>query len=90
MADKVEPYIGSIAHAVEHVAEKRNVVIGDFRFPQGEMDGRNQVVELYGLDILFDHFAHLRSIPLILSESGRIMDPRGQRLVGRQMHLGCL
>ena len=76
MTDKVEPHIGAIAHTVEHIAKKLKVVLGNFRFTQAEMDGRNQVVELDGFYILFNHFAHLRAIPLILFEYGLVMDPR--------------
>ena len=51
------------------------------------MDGRNQVIKFDGFEILFNHFAHLRSIPFILFKDGRIMDPRSYGLVNRQMHL---
>ncbi len=75
MTNKVESHIGAIAHAVEHIAKKLKVVLGNFRFTQAEMDGRNQVIELDRFYILFDNLAHLRAIPLILFEYGRVMNP---------------
>jgi hypothetical protein len=90
MTDKMKPHIGATAHAVENLAKHFQIVIGDFDLPQAEMDGRNQVVEFDGRDFLLDDFAQFCPVPFVLFEYGRIMDPWGQGLVGRQMHLGRL
>ena len=87
MTDKVESHIGTIAHFVEYIAKTLEVVLRNFRLTLTEMDGWNQVIELDGFDILFNNFAHLRAIPLILLEYDRVMDPWRQGLVGRQVHL---
>ena len=67
-----EPDIGAVAHAVENIAQHLEVVLGNLRFPQSEADGRNKVVELDRLDLLFGHLPRLDAIPLVLFENGGV------------------
>jgi len=90
MTDKVEPYICATAHAVEHIAKHFQIVLGNFNIAKAEMDGRDQVVEFDGCGFLLDDFTQFRPVPLVLFKYGGVMDPWGQRLVGRQVHLGRL
>jgi hypothetical protein len=90
MADKVEPYIGATAHAVEHIAKHFQIILGNFDLPQAEMDGWDQVFEFDGCGFLLNDFAQFRPVPFVLFKYGGGMDPWGQWLVGRQVHLGRL
>ena len=83
MTDKVESHVGAVAHAVEHIAEKLKVVLGNYGLTQAEMDRRNQVIKLDRFYILFDHLSHLRAISLFILEYGRVMDPWRDRLIDR-------
>ena len=86
MTDKMESYIVTITHPVEDIAQDLQIVLSNYGFSQAEMDGWHLVIELDGFDILFNNFAHLRSVPLILFKYGRVMDPWGQRLFRGHVH----
>ena len=90
MADEVETHVFAAAHAVEHAAKTLEIVLGNLGLPQGEEDGRDQVVELDRFDHLLDDLALFGAVPLVLLENGGVLGPEGKTLVGRQVHLDRL
>ena len=62
MADQMQAHVAPIAQALERFAQRLDVIVGNLRHSGFEVNGRNDVLELHGLEALGQHLPLLELI----------------------------
>src|SRR5215469_1210439 len=87
MTDQMQPHVAAIAQAVESFAQCVDVIVRNPRHPGLEVNGRNDVLELHGLEALGCHLPLLEAVARLGLDLLGIARRRCERRLHRQMPL---
>ena len=87
MADQVQAHIAAIAQALESLAQRLHVIVGNLRHSGFEMNGRNDVLELHGLEALGQHLPRLEPVARLGPDLLGVPRPWRERLFHGQLPL---
>jgi len=90
VADEMQPHVASVAQIIERLAHQLDVVLRNIGDARREANRRQDIRELHGRQAFRMHRTHLDAIARILLQQARIVCPRTQRLIRRQIALDRL
>src|SRR5690606_16156821 len=87
MADEVQAYVALAAQAPEHGTQLGQRAVRNLRDARRKAYRRHDARQLDGLETLGRHLEHLDAVAAVRRERGRVVDPRREIQLGRQVSL---